>query len=86
MLIPLNMLWKIQISVRQKFGLLCVFCSTVFVMIVAIIRVAVIRQRGQYDLTWVYTWTNVEQITGKRRQWKKRISLESLFVPLTNFL
>ena len=55
MLIPLHMLWKVQISVRQKLGLLCVFCSTVFIVLVAIIRIAVLKTRGQYDLTWVFT-------------------------------
>ena len=66
MVIPLNMLWRVQISIRQKLGLLGVFCLTIFIMIVSTVRVAVVDSKDeQADQTWLYTWSNVEQIVGK---------------------
>lgn len=60
-LVPLNMLWRVQISLRRKLGLAGIFSLTVFIMIIAIIRVTVMYgHRAQADGTWLWTWSSIE--------------------------
>lgn len=64
-LVPLNMLWRVQISLRRKLGLAGIFSLTVFIMIIAIIRVEVMYdERAQADGTWLWTWSSIEQTVG----------------------
>lgn len=70
--VPVSMLWKVQISLRQKLALAGIFSITVFVMIFAIIRVVVISsQSDQPDQTWLYTWSAIEQAVGKSTRHRK---------------
>ena len=56
------MLWKVQITLRQKLALGGVFSLTIFIMIFAIIRVVVVSGNShQPDQTWLYLWTSIEQ-------------------------
>lgn len=64
-LVPLNMLWRVQISLRRKLGLAGIFSLTVFIMIVAIVRVEVIKDKqAQADTTLLWTASSIEQIVG----------------------
>lgn len=75
MLVPLNMLWRVQISLRRKLGLAGIFSLTVFIMIIAIIRVTIMYgDREQADGTWLWTWSSVEQTVG---MW-----FQKLFLPV----
>lgn len=59
------MLWRVQISLRRKLGLAGIFSLTVFIMIIAIIRVTVMYgNRDQADGSWLWTWSSIEQTVG----------------------
>lgn len=61
------MLWRVQLSFRRKLGLAGIFSLTVFIMIIAIVRVAIVYDddRAQADGAWLYTWSMIEQTVGK---------------------
>ena len=60
------MLWKVQISLRQKLGLAAIFSITVIIMIFAIIRVVLVSSLSQQpDQTWLYMWSAIEQTVCK---------------------
>jgi hypothetical protein len=63
--IPCWLLWKVQISMRRKVALGTVLCLSVFMIIIAVIRVALDRiviSTGAEapDTVWLYFWTNFE--------------------------
>ncbi|KAF1999552.1 hypothetical protein P154DRAFT_381605, partial [Amniculicola lignicola CBS 123094] len=61
LLIPMVMLWKVRISRRRKLALGAVFSATVFIIVFAIVRVALIDSRiWKRDTTWLCIWSNVE--------------------------
>lgn len=65
MTVPVSMLWKVQISLRQKLVLAGIFSLTVFIMVFAIIRVAVLSSSNNIrDQTWLYLWSAIEQTVG----------------------
>ena len=63
MTIPFNMLYKAGISMRKKVALGAVFSLTVFVTIIAIVRVTVITQ-VTYEQSWMFLWSMIEQTVG----------------------
>lgn len=66
MTIPINMLWRVQISVRKKLALTGIFSLVLVTMVIAIVRVAVISTFGlRTDTAWLYLWSSVEQCVGK---------------------
>lgn len=59
------MLWRVRISLRRKLGLAGIFSLTVFIMIIAIVRVTVMYgHRAQADGTWLWTWSSIEVTVG----------------------
>ena len=55
------MLWKVQISLRQKLALAGLFSITAVVMVFAIIRGAFVDPFSpQSDATWLFMWSNIE--------------------------
>ena len=61
-LVPVNLLWKVRLSIRKKFALGGIFSITVIIMIFAIVRVVVVSSRSQQpDQTWLYMWSFIEQ-------------------------
>ena len=64
--IPVLLLWNVRLPLRQKLMLLAIFSLTIFVMIVAIIRVTIVQTYDRnVDMTWVYFWNNIEVTTCK---------------------
>ena len=65
--IPMSLLWKVKMPLEQKLALMGIFSFTVIVMIIAVIRIAVIRptDKREADQTWQYLWANVEMGVGK---------------------
>lgn len=66
--IPLLILRNVRIPWRRKLILFGIFSVTVFVMVVAIIRVATVRV-AEYELRsigfdWQYLWSSVEMGVG----------------------
>ncbi|KAK5993821.1 hypothetical protein PT974_07258 [Cladobotryum mycophilum] len=62
--IPLSILWNVQIPRTKKLILAGIFSVTIFIMVVAIIRVVLVRgtenQHQNARIDWLYMWTNVE--------------------------
>ncbi|KXG45691.1 uncharacterized protein PGRI_034580 [Penicillium griseofulvum] len=59
--IPFLVLWRTKISLRKKLILLSIFSATIFIMIVAIIRVAVgMTYDRQINIDWLCFWSFVE--------------------------
>ena len=62
--IPVLMLWNVRVPLRQKVFLMAIFSVTFFVMVVAIIRVAVVySETTNADISWLFLWSNVEMAT-----------------------
>ncbi|MCJ1391709.1 hypothetical protein MMC18_004574 [Xylographa bjoerkii] len=60
-IIPINILWNVQLRTRQKVALLALIFFTAFVMVCSIIRVAIAVNGFRVDSTWMYTWGPIEQ-------------------------
>ena len=64
-LVSTNILWKVQIEIRKKIALIGICSLTVFIIAVAIIRVAVATAGQNLDLTWLLFWGGIEVTVGK---------------------
>lgn len=61
MSIPMIMVWDLQLPMRKKLVLVGVFSLTVITMITALVRLLVVPKGAiGADLTWSFTWSNVE--------------------------
>ncbi|CAG8887277.1 unnamed protein product [Penicillium egyptiacum] len=59
--IPFLVLWKARISLRKRLLLLSIFSATIFIMVTAIIRVAVgMNYDRQMNIDWLCFWSFVE--------------------------
>ncbi|KGO78081.1 hypothetical protein PITC_041120 [Penicillium italicum] len=59
--IPFLVLWKTRISLRKKLILLSIFSATIFIMVTAILRVAVgMNYHRQMNIDWLCFWGFVE--------------------------
>jgi hypothetical protein len=64
MSIPVVMVWRLHLPLRKKLMLFGVFSLTVFTMITALVRLLVVPQGMiSTDLTWSFTWSNIEMST-----------------------
>ena len=64
--IPISLLWKVEITVKQKVALAGIFSLAVITMTFAIVRVTVISILTQQpDVSWLYMWSFVEQTVGE---------------------
>ena len=67
--IPFLVLWKTRISLRKKLILLSIFSATIFIMVTAIIRVAVgMDYDRQMNIDWLCFWSFVEVDVGMLSQ------------------
>lgn len=64
---PLNLLWKVQISTRQKIGLAGVFSLGLIVIIFAIIRAVQVTATARDDTILLAFWGVLESTVGMRR-------------------
>lgn len=58
--IPIHLLWKVQIKMRQKLGLAAFLCLSIFMIIIAIIRISGFIYHNAFDEGWVYLWQQIE--------------------------
>ncbi|KAJ5799448.1 uncharacterized protein N7518_001516 [Penicillium psychrosexuale] len=59
--IPFLVLWRTRISLRKKLILLSIFSATIFIMVTAVIRVAVeMTYDRQMNIDWLCFWSFVE--------------------------
>lgn len=79
LIIPFHLLWRIQINLRQKLILGTTLCLSIFMIIIAIVRISNIRMNsGNFfpslqgadfpslqgaDIVWVIFWQQVEACT-----------------------
>ncbi len=68
-IIPIRLLWKVQMKPKQKFGLGFFLCLSVFMMMVAIVRISALRTKAPLapgmtidaiDPTWKLFWQQTE--------------------------
>lgn len=65
MTVPLSILWRSRLPVRQKFALAGVFSLVLFTILVAVIRTGLTTEEGKaMNLPWVVVWTGVEANIG----------------------
>ena len=60
--LPVSILWKVRISVRQKVGLAFSLCLSGAMVLVTIVRIAGIKLRGSgsVDIVWLAFWQQQE--------------------------
>ena len=60
--LPITLLWKVRISLRQKIGLAFSLCLSGVMIIVTIVRIAGIKQggSGSVDIVWLAFWQQQE--------------------------
>lgn len=68
LIIPFRLLWRIRINLRQKLILGTTLCLSIFMIIIAIVRISKIRIKSPYeglgmDIVWVIFWQQVEACT-----------------------
>lgn len=62
-LIPISLLWNLQVSIWKKLGLIGLFSMTVFIMVASLVRF-VIAKSVATDPSWCFAWGAVEISTG----------------------
>lgn len=65
MMVPLRLLWGLQMSLRQKLGLIGIFSLTLITIVFAIIRVEVALRGVREDDSWFYLGTSIELTVGR---------------------
>lgn len=64
LIIPFHLLWRIQINLRQKLILGTTLCLSIFMIIIAIVRISSIRLPDHAtDIVWAIFWQQVEACT-----------------------
>lgn len=63
--IPVVLLWNVQIPLKRKLALAGILCLSIFMIIIAIIRIAAGSiSNGQVDAAWAVYWLQVEACIG----------------------
>ncbi len=65
MVLPLNMLWKVRLTLRQKLGLARVFSLAFITIIVAVIRASQIGRKMFTDVVFLAVWVIIESNVGE---------------------
>lgn len=61
-LVPVNLLWRVRLSIRKKLALGGIFSITVVIIAFAIIRlIAVTTYSLEPDESWLHMWSSIEQ-------------------------
>lgn len=63
-LLSTNVLWRVRLRLLTKLALGGVFSLTLFVIVIAIIRIAVAPSNGVLDLSWLVCWQGIEISVG----------------------
>jgi hypothetical protein len=58
--IPISLIWRVQIKPQQKFGLAAFLCLSIVMIIVAIVRSLGLRYHNTFDYTWLAMWQQIE--------------------------
>ena len=61
MSIPILLLWDVKVSLRRKLALGGILCLSVFMVIIAVIRISAGKlPNGQVDICWIFMWHQIE--------------------------
>ena len=63
-MIPLKLLWKVQINIRQKLALLAIFFLTAVTMVFSLVRVVVGLKGRREDDVWLFFCATIELTIG----------------------
>ena len=76
--IPFLVLWKTRISLRKKLIMLSIFSATIFIMVTAVLRVAVgMNYERQMNIDWLCFWSFIEVDVGMLSQFSSSSCLET---------
>ena len=62
-MIPIWVLWQVQLKPTQKFGFALFLCLSICMIIMATIRVSRLRYKGEIDSSWIFLWQQAEACT-----------------------
>ena len=67
MVLPISMLWGVQMSFRRKAALIGIFSLAMITTVFAVIRITIVSTftKQQPEPSWLYLWSSVEQCIGK---------------------
>ena len=63
-LVSTNLLWNASVELRKKLALTGIFCLTIFIISVSIIRIVLTTDGPLLDLTWLLLWSGLEMTVG----------------------
>ena len=63
LVIPVCLLWRVQIKSGQKFGLAAFLSLNICMIIIAIVRVSGFHYHGKFDDSWTVMWQQLEACT-----------------------
>ena len=62
-MIPIYLIWLLRARTRQKFELATFLCLSIFMIILAIVRIGGLRYNNRIDLSWNHLWFHLESCT-----------------------
>ena len=62
-MIPIYLIWLLRARARQKFELAIFLCLSIFMIILAIVRIGGLRYNNRIDLSWNHFWFHLESCT-----------------------
>ena len=63
MALPVCLLWKVNLQLRQKLFLGAFFCLNILMVITALIRATGLKAKISFDEPWVFLWMQLEAST-----------------------
>lgn len=64
MMIPVHLLWNVQINLKQKIGILIIFSLTLITMVFSIVRVEISLKGPREDDVFFYLCATIELTVG----------------------
>lgn len=77
MLLPIIVIWDVQIRLAKKLAFVGLFSLTIVVMVVAIVRIvgAARTPTGELDPTFLFLWSGIEMCIGMYLRYPSRADL-----------
>ena len=78
-MIPIYLIWRLRAKARQKIELATFLCLSIFMIILAIVRIGGLRYHNKVDLSWNHFWWHLESCTAVTML--SATAFRSLFIP-----
>ena len=62
-MIPIYLIWRLRAKARQKLELATFLCLSIFMILLAIVRIGGLRYHNKIDLSWNHFWWHLESCT-----------------------